>query len=206
MRWEGYSYTSQTISELMAIDAPSRPLVVSLFLAYDVLVIAFGLGVWGSSGRNRALRVVAGLMVAYGVVCLVGPFVPMHLREVLAKGGGTRTDTMHIIVTSVLVLFILLQIGFGAAALGKRFRLYSIGTILVLVAFGALAGMDGSRLGANLPTPWLGVKERINILAYLLWVVVLAITLLRVEDTAAKDNVVGRRGSGWVRPDHRPAI
>jgi len=180
MRWEGYSSTSQTVSELFAINATSRPLVVPLLLTYDVLVIAFGLGVWGSSGRKRALRVVAGLLVGYGVIGLVGPFAPMHQRGV----GGTLTDTMHIVVTMVLVLFILLIIGFGAAAFGKRFRLYSIGTILALVAFGALAGLDGSRIATNLPTPWLGVKERINIGGFLLWVVVLAITLLRFRDTA----------------------
>jgi hypothetical protein len=165
MRWEGYSSTSQSVSELFAINAPSRPLVVPLLLAYDGLVIAFGLGVWGSSGRKRPLSVVAGLLVGYGVIGLVGPIAPMHQRGV----GGTLTDTMHIVVTMVLVLFIVLIIGFGAAASGKRFRLYSIGTILALVAFGALAGLDGSRLAANLPTPWLGVKERINIGGFLLW-------------------------------------
>jgi hypothetical protein len=180
MRWEGYSSTSQSVSELFAINAPSRPLVVPLLLAYDVLVIAFGVGVWGSSGRKRVLSVVAGLLVGYGGIGLVGPFAPMHQRGV----GGTLTDTMHIVVTMVLVLFILLIIGFGAAAFGKRFRLYSIGTILALVAFGALAGLDGSRIATNLPTPWLGVKERINIGGFLLWVVVLAITLLRFRDTA----------------------
>lgn len=158
-----------------------------LLFAYDGLVIAFGLGVWGSSGRKRPLSVVAGLLVGYGVTGLVGPFAPMHHRGV----GGTLTDTMHVVVTMVLVLFIVLIIGFGAAAFGKRFRLFSIGTILALVAFGALAGFDGSRLAANLPTPWLGVKERINIGGFLLWVVVLAITLLRFRDTAA---VTGRPG------------
>jgi hypothetical protein len=188
MRWEGYSSTSQTVSELFAINATSRPLVVPLLLTYDVLVIAFGLGVWGSSGRKRALRVVAGLLVGYGVIGLVGPFAPMHQRGV----GGTLTDTMHIVVTTVLVLFILLAIGFGATAFGNRFRLYSIGTILILLVFGAMAGLDGPRLAANLPTSWLGVKERINIGGFLLWVVVLAITLLRVRNAAA---VAGRQGA-----------
>src|SRR5687767_885542 len=48
MLWESYSSISQTVSELFAIDAPSRPLVVPLMLTYDVLAIAFGLGVWRS--------------------------------------------------------------------------------------------------------------------------------------------------------------
>jgi hypothetical protein len=46
MIWEGYSFSSQAISELSAIHAPTRPLVVTLGLIYDVLLIAFGFCVW----------------------------------------------------------------------------------------------------------------------------------------------------------------
>lgn len=196
MLWVSYSSTSQTVSELFAIGAPSRPLVVALFLAYGVLVIAFGLGVWGSAGRKRALRVVGGLLVAYGVVGLAGPFFPIHLREALAAGEGSLTDTMHGIITMVLVLFMLLAIGFGAAAFGKWFRLYSLATILLLVVGGVLTGLDQPRLEANLPTPWMGVWERINIGVFLLWVVVLAIALLRAKVERPQDNLDGRSDSG----------
>jgi len=70
--WEGYSFISRSISELSAIGAPTRPIVVPLYLANDVLVIAFGLGVWGLAGQKRALRVTAGLLVGYAVIDLVG--------------------------------------------------------------------------------------------------------------------------------------
>jgi hypothetical protein len=46
----------------------------------------------------------------------------------------------------VLVFFILLAIGFGANLFGRGFRLYSLGTILILVGFGALTGLDGLRI------------------------------------------------------------
>jgi hypothetical protein len=55
-----------------------------------------------------------------------------------------------------------------------------------------LTTLNAPRIGANLPTPWVGVWERINIGVFLLWVVVLAMTLLRVQDTAA---VTGRQGA-----------
>ena len=181
MRWEGYSSTSQAVSELFAIGAPSRPLVVPLFLAYGVLLAAFGLGVWASARRKRALRFTGALLIGNAVVgSVAAPFFPIHLRG----AEGSLTDTMHIILTSVIVLFILLAIGFGGAAGGKRFRLFSIATLVTVVAFGALAGLDAPRLAAQQPTPWLGVTERINIGAYLLWVLVLAITLLRAQDSA----------------------
>jgi len=181
MQWPGYSSGSQTVSELSAIDAPTRPLWVPLGIAYTLLVAAFGVGVWQSAGRNRPLRIVGALMIASGIIGLGWP--PMHQRVVLAAGGGTLTDTLHLVWSGMTVLLFMLEIGFGAAALGRRFRAYSIITMVVLVVFGALVGMNAPKVGANLPTPWIGVWERINIGAFLLWVVVLAIALLRVPQT-----------------------
>ncbi|NJO72639.1 MAG: DUF998 domain-containing protein [Leptolyngbyaceae cyanobacterium RM1_406_9] len=192
MQWEGYSSTSQTVSELIAIDAPTRPLVVPLFVTYCLLVYAFGVGVWRSTGRKRALRFVAIGLVGKEVLGLVVTlFFPMHLRGV----EGTLTDTLHATLTGVGLLFMLLALGFGATAFGKRFRLYSIATILIFVVFGILAGLDGSRLEANLPTPWMGVWERINIFAYMLWVVVLATALLRGRVAQFRDGLGGRSDS-----------
>ena len=185
MRWEGYSSASRVISELSAIDAPSRPLWVVLGFVYGVLATAFGLGVWASASGNRPLRVVGALLIASGAISLA-PWPPMHQREVLAAGGGTLTDTLHIVWSMVAVLFMMLAIGFGATAFGKRFRFYSIATLVLLVAFGVLTGIDAPRIDANLPTPWIGVWERINIGVYMLWVVVLATALLRRPATASR--------------------
>jgi hypothetical protein len=179
-RWRDYSLTSHTVSELSAIGAPSRPIVVPLLTAHGALVIPFGLGVWESAGRKRALHATGALLVGLGASDLPAPLFPMHRREVLARGEGSRTDTMHIIVTSVNSLLILLAIGFGSTAFGRRFRLYSIATILVLVATGGLTATQAPRLQTNLPTPWAGVTERVSIGGYLLWQVALAIALLRM--------------------------
>lgn len=192
MQWEGYSSASQTVSELSAIGAPTRPLWVLLGVAYTLLATAFGWGVWVSARRNRPLRVVGGSMVAYGAIGLAWPFAPMHLRG----AEFTLTDTMHIVLSVVTVLLMLLAIGFGAAAFGKRFRLCSLATLVILVAFGALTGLDGPRIAANLPTPWVGVWERISISAFLLWVAVLAIALLRAQADRPQDGVGGERDSG----------
>ena len=176
---EGYSRMSQTPSELTAIGAPTRSLWMQLGAVYTVLVTAFGWGVWKSAGRDRALRIVGGLLVAYGSLGLLWPFAPMHQREVLAAGGGTLSDTMHVVLASATVLLMFVAMGVAARAFGKRFRLYSIASIVVLVAFGALTFWEAPRVQANLPTPWIGLWERINISVFLLWVVVLATVLLR---------------------------
>ena len=190
LQWEGYSSASQTVSELSAIGAPTRPLWVWLGTVYSLLVAAFGWGVWKSAGRNRPLRVVGGLMIVDGVLSLYWP--PMHLRG----AEFTLTDTMHIVWAMVTVLLMMLAIGFGAAAFDKRFRAYSIATMVILVVFGALTGMDGPRIAANLPTPWVGVWERISIVAFLLWVVVLAFALLRAQLEQPRDGLGGGPDSG----------
>ena len=53
-----------------------------------------------------------------------------------------------------------------------------------MLLFGALTGLALPQMEANLTTPLIGVWERICIGAYMLWVIVLAIILLRREKNA----------------------
>jgi hypothetical protein len=177
MGWEGYSSASHTVSELSAIDAPTRPLWVSLGWIWTALYVAFGWGVRAAARGSRLLRTAGALIVAQGVIGLFWP--PMHQREILAAGGGSLTDSLHIAWTVMNGILTLLAMSFAAMAIGKRFRVYSIATMLVLAAAGLVTGLDASRIQANLPTPWVGVWERINIAVWLSWIVVLSVTLLR---------------------------
>ena len=201
LQWQGYSSAAQTVSELSAIGAPTRPLWVVLAIPYTLMVAAFGWGVWQSAGGNRSLRAVGALLMAQGAIGLAWP--PMHQREVLAAGGGTLTDTMHIVFTMVTVLLMLLAMGFGAGAFGKRFRRYSHLSMGLLVAFGALTGLDAPRIQADLPTPLVGVWERVNIGVFMLWVIVIAVRLLRADDAAAS----GARANVYsaLEPTSQPA-
>ena len=174
--WSEYSSASQTVSELSAIDAPTRPLWVPLGILWTLLYGAFGWGVWKAGRSSRALRIAGGSIVVSAVVGIFWP--PMHLREVLAAGGGTLTDTLHLVWTAANAVFTLVAMGFGAAALGRGFRVYSIASIAVLLAAGIITSMNAPQLQANFPTPWMGVWERVNIAAWLLWVAVLSVTLL----------------------------
>jgi hypothetical protein len=175
-RWQNYSWLSQEYSRLSAIGAPSRPIHLVLTPIYSLLVIAFGLGVWWSAGHKRSLRVISGALIIYAIDDWIWPqFFP----EDLSKPVSALTNSMHIILTVVTVLTWVLILGVAAAASGKRFRLYSIATLLAVVVFGSLAGSQGPALAAGQPTPWLGLAERINIYSFMVWVVVLAIGLLR---------------------------
>jgi hypothetical protein len=178
VEWPGYDPASQVVSELSAVGAPTRPLWVVLGIFYTALVVAFGYGVRLAAAGDRRLRVAGILIAVYGALGVVWPFAPMHLRPVLAAGGGTASDTMHIALGVATEVIYLLALGFAAAALGRAFRVYSLATLAAVFVFGALSFRDAPRIGAGLPTPLVGVWERINIAVFLVWVVVLAVGLL----------------------------
>lgn len=175
MQYQGYSTVTQTVSELSAIGAPTRPLWAFLCIFYSLLIVAFSWGIWKSANRNRSLRIIAILMFIYGVSGFFWP--PMHQRG----NEPTLTDTMHIIFSIVTVIMMLMSVGFGASAFGKKFRYYSIATIVLMILFGGLTGMEAPGVAENLPTPMIGVWERISIGVFLLWVIVFAAVLLRKE-------------------------
>ena len=183
LRYPGYRYTDQEFSELTAQGSPVRPLMIALNeIPYTLLVLAFAVGIWESTGRTRTGRITATMLTGYAAFGMAGGVVfPMKPREALAAGEGTLRNAMHPPATIVMSLFILLAMGFGATLLGKRLRYYSYGTIAILVVFGVLASLQAGQMQANEPTPWMGIKERINIYATMLWVAVLAIGLLRAQ-------------------------
>jgi hypothetical protein len=70
-----------------------------------------------------------------------------------------------------------LRWGWGFA-LGRRFRVHSLGTLAIVITFGALAASSGNRIATGQPTSGFGIIERINIYTSLLWIAVLAVALL----------------------------
>jgi len=176
--YKGYSLVGQNYSELLAAGAPTRPPMLLAGLAYNLLVAAFALGVWTSGRPKRAARITGVVMLAYAALSLVTPvFFPMDMRgaEVTPRGS------LHGPMTAVMSFFILLSIGFGAFLLGKKFRYYSFATIVIVVAFGVLTSMQIPQLEAGQPTPGMGLTERVNIYATMLWFAVLAVSLLKAE-------------------------
>lgn len=183
--YPGYSVVSQVPSELSAIGAPTEMLWSVLATPYMFLMFAFAWGIWRSAGDSRYLRIAGISMLGYAALGFLWPFAPMHQREVLAMGGGTLQDTMHKALAVATQVFYMLALGFAAAALGKGFRIYSIITVVVLLIFGFLTFLEAPKVSTNEPTPMIGVWERINIGVFLLWVVVLAVILLK-KDAGSK--------------------
>ena len=177
MQYPGYDIASQTVSELSAINAPTREFWFVLCIFYSLLFIAFGLGIWLTANGNRKLQFVAAVVLFDAVFGFFWP--PMNRREIIAAGGGTLSDTLHLVWTFVHLVLMLLMIGFAAAVFGKTFRIFSVAIVLVFMVFGILTAIESKGIEANLPTPNVGIWERINMGAYMLWVIVFAIILWR---------------------------
>lgn len=171
LSYPSYDFANQVISELSAVGVPSRGIDVAIGRVYGLLMVLFGVGTWLSARNKRGLRITGVFLAAAAIFGSFWP--PMHMR-----GAPTGlTDTLHIVWTAVWLIATMIAMGFAGAALGKRFFYYTIATVCVMLLFGALTGLQGPHVAANLPTPWIGIYERINIGAFLLWVVVLAVDL-----------------------------
>jgi hypothetical membrane protein len=184
MQWKGYSFRDQTISELGAIGAPSRPLFAVLLIVVYGLMVAFGVGIRKVSGGNRRLRIVGALFIALGVMALtLGQVAAMRPR-------GTEQGTagaMHLIEGLLAMLMIFSAMGIAASTLGARFRIYTIVTIIVALGFAAWSLVEAERIEQGLPTPWVGVKERIFWYGYQSWYAVLALRLLRQQSASGRE-------------------
>lgn len=177
--YPGYSYTAHQVSELSAIGAQTRLFWSIMTGVWTPLVIAFAIGVWLSAGRKHFLRTTSVLLVLFGVIGLSWVlFAPMHLRGTVALA----TDTMHIVFAGAQVLTMVLFIALGSGAGRTRFRIYSIATIVVMLAFGALAGTAAPAIAMGQPTPFFGIIERVSVYLPIIWVMMLAIVLLRAAE------------------------
>jgi hypothetical protein len=179
-RYPGYDRIARPVSELSATYAPSRPVLVVLGIVFELLMIAFWIGVWRSARDNRALRTTTGLMVGFAVLGLLAfPFPMVANDEVLGA------NTVHTIIWGVITpLLMLAGIGVSAAAFGKRFRRYATLTLVALVALSGLAAIQAAQINAGQPAPWFGLTERALIGTWLLWIAVLAASsLLRAQSS-----------------------
>jgi hypothetical protein len=105
---------------------------------------------------------------------------------------GEASLTAHLVLVVVGISTWLESMGFGAAALGRRFRIYSLPSLAMVVTFNALALAYAPEVVAGQPTPWIGLYERIAFSAYFLWLSVLAVALWRRRAINRDGDLEGR--------------
>jgi hypothetical protein len=182
--YDGYSRIDQAVSELSATGAPTHTFLTVIVPAFSLLLVGFGLGVWRSARDKRSLRIAGALLIAHGVVSLLWMFAPMSQREVIAAGGATSADTMHLVLSAATGVFVAAYVATTAVAFGWGFRIYSFLTLATALVFGMLSAQV-DKIEAGDPTPYMGLLERVGIGAWLVWLAVTAIALWQRKETVA---------------------
>ena len=113
LRWEGYSRISNAISELHFTGTPSNSLLDPWQGWVDSVLLAALIGIWLSAQGSRSLRVIGAVMIVPAAM------IPLWMIF------GEASIAAHLALVGVGILCWLVAMGFGAAALGKRFRIYS---------------------------------------------------------------------------------
>ena len=196
LSYHGYSYANQTVSELSAIGAPTRSFLYVVGFLYEALVLAFAVGVWKTAGGKRSLRTTAGLLGLFALNAFVWSFFPMQQRG----SELAATDIGHIVGAIAQVVTMLLFISFGSGAHGRWFRSFSILMIAAILASGSVTATQSSRVAKGLPTPGLGLFERVSFYGPSIWILTLAVVLLRAR---CQERVLPRfatAGSGGAGP------
>jgi hypothetical protein len=163
----GYDFVSRSMSDLSAVDAPTRLLVVSVNVLSVALMIAFGIGVWRMAGHSALPRITASLVMGQALLGLV-----MVLFFATRAGERPAASSAGVIVGAVAIVMLVLAIGFGAAAFSGWFRFLSIG---ILAAYVILAAVRFAFPPADATVSLVGVQERTMLYAFLGWVLALAV-------------------------------
>ncbi|GAA0815740.1 DUF998 domain-containing protein [Spirilliplanes yamanashiensis] len=185
-RYPGYDPVSQVVSELTTTGTPTRAPLLVVGLVWAVLLGAFGAGVWRAARGRRGLRVTAGLLMGYAAVQPLWIPFPMSPRGEIPTAAGPA-GAVHVALAAATVAIMFTAMGFGAAALGRRFRRFTAGAAVAALVSGAYTFATVPRFQAGDPTPWAGLAERVTIAAWLLWIAVLGATLLRERTTEREE-------------------
>jgi hypothetical membrane protein len=182
----GYSHISMAISELVAEGAPNRALLSSSFLVYNILLTAFGVGLFLKvKGQSRGR--ISGFVGSLALVLVGVAGILMELAFAQEPGGTATTFTgiMHFVmagIASLGTMVALLGIGlwFRNIPEMKSYVLYSIISVAVIFISG----------GSSVPamanhSPLFGLIERITIFTFTLWMFVIGLQMFQLENATS---------------------
>jgi hypothetical protein len=172
-RADGYRPMRQSISELTAVGAPTRPLVTALDVTRDGLLAAFATGVTATAGDSRVLAATGGLVAA---TAALDAFATAALPRDYASPTWSPRNTANTVVMAAGVGCFVAAMGTGAAGIRGPFRAFSAGIPLSYALLTFLALVLRSRDASPSST---GAQERTMAYSYQLWVAALASLLLR---------------------------
>ena len=198
----GYSHLADPISELTAAGAPNKTLLDILFLVYNLLVIAFGVGIQRVaitiSHSKISGFVTSAALIATGISgVLLQFYFPQDPGG--AQAAATTTGSLHIAFAGLaaltsLIALLAAALWFRKQADLKAFVPYTLITFVVMLVsggFGAGAAVNGF--------PLFGMIERITIGSLIVWLFVMSLrlyTLASLQYHAPKPTGTLRNAAG----------
>ncbi len=169
----GYSHIKDTVSELMSPGAPNKVLMDALMALSSVFMTLFGIGVFQivkASGQSSRLAIASAvLLIILGilqiVVVLFFPQDPMGAE--LTFPGKMHIGLVGIQALMSILIPLFLGVWIRKTGLMPGYGIYSIVSAVLIVAMGIAIFPLGTAI--------MGLTERITVLIYDLWLIIIAV-------------------------------
>ena len=171
MYYDGYNPFTQAISDLTAVNSPSRGIASVFSFLYGVLTVIFstGLFIYIKGKINKPITIGSCLFCIMTVISFFGyTFFP------LTESGyaGEFHDKMHILITIFVVVFTIVSITFYSIGVLKS-KNYKFHGVISIIAF--LLLVTGAILINILPAAYFGIAQRINAYSVVIYTGILSI-------------------------------
>lgn len=194
----GYSHITQYVSELIEAGAPNKAILDPLFSIYNILTIAFGIGLLlyireTSENRRKMIGTIgACILVAEGLFGFVTVFFPQDP----IGSPATSTGNMHIVLASLsslttMLAMLLFGLWFRVIPNLRTYGLYSFVSLAIVFISGGVAASTIAH-----PGPVNGLIERVTIFGFIQWLFVIAFKMYSVEMTLSSHRV--KPGEGVI--------
>ena len=192
----GYSHLADAISELVADGAPNRSLLSSLFLVYNLLLNAFGFGLFLEvKDRSRGRR--SGFIgsLALMLVGLAGTFMELVFPQDPGGTPATFAGMMHLVMAGVaslgtMVAIVFLAFWFRNFSALKHYVTCSWISVTIIFISG---GLSAAALASH--HPLFGLVERVTIGTFILWLFIISRRMFQIEDAFSHQMHIAMVGS-----------
>jgi hypothetical protein len=181
----GYSHISMAISELVADGAPNRSLLSSLFLLYNLLVCAFGVGLFVNVNSQTHGRV-SGMIGSIALIAVGAAGVLMELAFPQEPGGTATTFSglMHFVMAGIasfgtMIAILMMAFWFKNDPELKGYFAYSLTSVAIVFVSG---GMTAAAMANH--SLFFGLIERITIFTFILWMFMIGRKMAQLENSS----------------------
>ena len=178
LRPDDYSHIVNAISELLSNGAPNKAVLDVVFNIYNALLLAFAIGAYSvAKNMPRLTQVSMGVLVGIQVLSFSWGFFPMDPLGAEATFAGTMHNVLGGVVALTTIIMPLLM-GLGVRRLDGFSRYANFSFVSSAIIF--VSGLTGVIL-AGQGVQLFGLFERITIGSYEIWLIVTALSLLKVK-------------------------